>query len=108
MSKLVKSINAFDDNMSGGYSIPELLNMNIDNQIMEGGGSSIFTDTQIPLGLYYDNTDVLHDFYKVVKSKTIDDDLFDKLFDMVSKMKSKATRKEQVKNHKVTKKIRKP
>ena len=106
MSKLVKSINAFDDNMSGGYSIPELLNMNNDN-LMEGGGSSVFTDTQIPLGLYCDDS-VVRDFYKVVKSKTIDDDLFDKLFDMVSKMKSKATRKEQVKNHKVTKKIRKP
>ena len=108
MSNIAKSIdvNAFEDNlMSGGYSIPDLLFNS--NQIMEGGGSSNFTDMQIPLGLYCDDS-VVHDFYKVVKSSTIDDDLFDKLFDMVSKIKSKATRKEQVKTHKITKKIREP
>ena len=105
---IANSINVteFDDKiMSGGYSISDLLNSN--NHSMEGGGeSSIFTDTQIPLGLYYDDTKVVDNFYKVVKSSTIDDDLFDKLFDMVSKTKSKGTRKEQVKTHKVTKKIR--
>lgn len=104
MSNIAKSIdvNAFEENlMSGGYSIPDLLNSN--DQLMMGGGSSNFTDMQIPLGLYCDDC-VVHDFYKVVKSSIIDDDLFDKLFDMVSKTKSKATRKEPVKTHKVTKK----
>lgn len=108
MSKIANSIGVteFKDNiMTGGYNIENLLNSN--NHSMEGGGEpSIFTDTQIPLGLYYDDTKVVDNFYKVVKSSTIDDDLFDKLFDMVSKTKNKGTRKEQVKTHKVTKKIR--
>ena len=105
---IANSINVteFDDKiMSGGYSISDLLNSN--NHSMEGGGeSSIFTDTQIPLGLYCDDTKLVSDFYKVVKSSTIDDDLFDKLFDMVSKTKNKGTRKEQANKHKTTKKIR--
>ncbi len=101
------SVTEFDDKiMSGGYNIADLLSS--DNHSMEGGGSSIFTDMQIPLGLYCDETKPVSDFYKVVKSSTIDDDLFDKLFDMVSKTKSKATRKEPVKTHNVTKKIREP
>jgi len=101
------SVTEFDDKkMSGGYNIADLLSS--DNHSREGGGSSIFTDMQIPLGLYCDETRQVSDFYKVVKSSTIDDDLFDKLFDMVSKTKSKGTRKEQVKTHKVTKKIREP
>jgi hypothetical protein len=107
MSKIAKSIgvNEFEDKlMSGGYNIADLLSSN--NHSMEGGGTSIFTDMQIPLGLYCDDTKMVSDFYKVVKSSTIDDDLFDKLFDMVSKTKSKATRKEPVKMHKVTKKIK--
>jgi hypothetical protein len=108
MSKIANSIgiNEMDDKiMSGGYNIADLLNSN--NHSMEGGGEpSIFTDMQIPLGLYCDETKPVSDFYKVVKSSTIDDDLFDKLFDMVSKTKSKATRKEPVKTHNVTKKIR--
>jgi len=100
------SVTEFDDKKkSGGYNIADLLSN--DNHSMEGGGSSIFTDMQIPLGLYC-NDSVVNNFYKVVKSSTIDDDLFDKLFDMVSKSKNKATRKEQVKTHKVTKKIREP
>jgi hypothetical protein len=103
------NIKEFDNDglMSGGYSITDLIGGN--NQLMEGGGEpSIFTDMQIPLGLYYDGTEVVDDFYKVVKSSTIDDDLFDRLFDMVSKTKSKATRKEQANKHKTTKKIREP
>ncbi len=107
MSKIANSIgvNELDDKiMSGGYNITDLLSS--DNHSMEGGGSSIFTDMQIPLGLYCDETKLVSDFYKVVKSSTIDDDLFDKLFDMVSKTKSKATRKEQANKHKTTKKIR--
>lgn len=102
------SVTEFDDKiMSGGYNIADLLSS--DNHSMEGGGEpSIFTDMQIPLGLYCDNTKLVSDFYKVVKSSTIDDELFDKLFDMVSKTKSKGTRKEQANKHKTTKKIREP
>ena len=95
-----------DGLMSGGYGITDLLGGG-NNQLMEGGGEpSIFTDMQIPLGLYYDGTEVVDEFYKVVKSSTIDDDLFDKLFDMVSKTKNKGTRKEQASKHKTTKKLR--
>ena len=107
MSKIANSIGVteFKDNiMTGGYNIENLLDDN--GQMMGGGEPSIFTDTQIPLGLYYDDTKVVSDFYKVVKSSTIDDDLFDKLFDMVSKTKGKGTRKEQANKHKTTKKIR--
>ena len=105
---IANSINVteFDDKlMSGGYNIADLLNSN-NNSMMGGGEPSIFTDRQIPLGLYYDDTKVVDNFYKVVKSSTIDDDLFDKLFDMVSKTKNKDTRKEQANKHKTTKKIR--
>ena len=109
MSKIANSIGVteFKDNiMTGGYNIENLLSDN--GQMMGGGEPSIFTDTQIPLGLYYDDTKVVDNFYKVVKSSTIDDDLFDKLFDMVSKTKNKGTRKEQANKHKTTKKIREP
>ena len=99
------NVTEFDDKlMSGGYNIEKLLGDN--GQMMGGGEPSIFTDTQIPLGLYYDDTKVVDNFYKVVKSSTIDDDLFDKLFDMVSKTKNKGTRKEQANKHKTTKKIK--
>ena len=109
MSKIANSIGVteFKDNiMTGGYNIENLLSDN--GQMMGGGEPSIFTDRQIPLGLYYDDTKVVDNFYKVVKSSTIDDDLFDKLFDMVSKTKNKGTRKEQANKHKTTKKIREP
>ena len=81
MSKIAKVID------TEGYSLKDLLNTG-DEQI----GGSAQSDLQIPLGLYYDEQ-IVYDFYKVVKSSVIEDDLFDKLFDMVSKTKSKSTRK---------------
>ena len=116
MSKIIKSINIFkndNDEFSGGYSIGELIandqmindqminDQMINDQMGGGGNSSIFTDLQIPLGLHYAE-EVGTIFYKTVNSSVIEDDLFDKLFDMVSRNKSKATRREQVKKHKIT------
>jgi hypothetical protein len=104
MSNLATSININefdDDEMSGGYDVSNLLN----DGMMEGGGiTTLFTEMQIPLGLYC-NDNVVCDFYKVVKSSVIEDELFDNLFNMVSKTKNKGTRKQQIKKHKVTKKL---
>ena len=94
---IAKSIN-IQDEKSGGYSIDKLLH---DGQIM-GGGHSIFTDMQIPLGLHYVE-EVASNFYKAVNSTTIEDDMFDKLFDLVTKNKSNGTRREHVDKRKVTK-----
>ena len=94
---IAKSIN-IQDEMSGGYSINELLH---DGQIM-GGGHSIFADLQIPRGLHYVE-EVASNFYKAVNSTTIEDDMFDKLFDLVTKNKSNGTRREHVDKRKVTK-----
>jgi hypothetical protein len=91
MSKIAKVID------TEGYSLKDLLNTG-DEQI---GGSAQSNDLQIPLGLYYDEQ-IVYDFYKVVKSSVIEDDLFDKLFDMVSKTKSKSTRKNIPKPNKTT------
>jgi hypothetical protein len=106
MSNFAKSINIneFDEHeMSGGYDISELLN---EDGNMEGGGQdNIFTDMQVPIGLYCNNN-VVCDFYKVVKSSVIEDDLFDNLLNMVSKIKNTATRREPIKKHKVTKKMK--
>ena len=109
MSILAKSLHTFEvENaekpiISGGYNISELLNIN--SEQMGGGGTDIFKDLQIPLGLYCDDK-VVKDFYKSVKSKVIEDYLFDTLFDMVSKTKNKSTRREKVIANKITKKIR--
>ena len=107
MSILAKSLHTFElDNkqiISGGYNISDLLN--VDGEQMGGGGTDIFKDLQIPLGLYCDDV-VINDFYKTVKSKVIEDDLFDTLFDMVSKSKNKSTRREKVNPNKITKKKR--
>jgi hypothetical protein len=106
MSIIAKSLqleNA-EQTISGGYSISKLLN--IDEQ-SGGGGSDVFKDMQIPLGLYCNDV-IIKDFYKTVKSKVIDDDLFDTLFDMVSKTKNKLTRREKVNPNKITKKKREP
>jgi hypothetical protein len=109
MSILAKSLHTFElDNkqiISGGYNISDLLN--VDGEQMGGGGTDIFKDLQIPLGLYCDDV-VINDFYKTVKSKVIEDDLFDTLFDMVSKSKNKSTRREKVNPNKITKKKREP
>jgi hypothetical protein len=91
--------------ISGGYDISKLL----DKQFAGGGGTKIdiFTDLQIPLGLLqYDKNEVINDFFKPVKSKVIDDDLFDNLFNLVSKnkTKNKSTRKEKINKNKITKK----
>ena len=91
--------------ISGGYDISKLL----DKQFAGGGGTKIdiFTDLQIPLGLLqYDENEVINDFFKPVKSKVIDDDLFDNLFNLVSKnkTKNKSTRKEKINKNKITKK----
>ena len=105
MSIIAKSLqveNAEKQIISGGYNVNELLN--VDGKQM-GGGTDIFKDLQIPLGLYCDNV-IVKDFYKSVKSKVIDDDLFDTLFDMVSKTKNKSTRREKVNPNKITKKKR--
>jgi hypothetical protein len=105
MSIIAKSLqleNAEKQIISGGYSINKLLN---DNSEQSGGGSDVFKDMQIPLGLYCDDV-IIKDFYKTVKSKVIDDDLFDTLFDMVSKTKNKSTRREKVIANKITKKKR--
>lgn len=105
MSIIAKSLQLENKNeyenqiISGGYSINELLNTGEQS----GGGTDIFKDLQIPLGLYYDDV-IIKDFYKTVKSKVIDDDLFDTLFDMVSKTKNKSTRREKVIANKITKK----
>jgi len=104
MSKFANSINIneFDeDEKSGGYGVSELLNK---TESMEGGAPNVFTDLQIPIGLYCNNNMVC-DFYKVVNPSVIEDDLFDKLFDMVSKAKSKATRREHPNKHKITIKL---
>ena len=104
MSIIAKSLqveNAEKQIISGGYSITELLNVN--GEEMAGGGTDIFKDMQIPLGLYCDDV-IIKNFYKSVKSKVIDDDLFDTLFDMVSKSKNKSTRREKVNPNKITKK----
>ncbi len=104
MSIIAKSLqveNAEKQIISGGYSITELLNAN--GEQMGGGGTDIFKDMQIPLGLYCDDV-IIKNFYKSVKSKVIDDDLFDTLFDMVSKSKNKSTRREKVNPNKITKK----
>ena len=103
IAKSLQVENAEKQIISGGYNVNELLN--VDGKQMGGGGTDIFKDLQIPLGLYCDNV-IVKDFYKSVKSKVIDDDLFDTLFDMVSKTKNKSTRREKVKINKVTKKIR--
>ena len=109
MSILAKSLHTFElDNkqiISGGYNISDLLN--VDGEQMGGGGTDIFKDLQIPLGLYCDDV-VINDFYKTVKSKVIEDDLFDTLFDMVSKRTNKSTRREKVNPNKITKKKREP
>ena len=108
MSIIAKSLqleNEYENQIiSGGYSITELLNH---GEQSGGGGSDIFKDLQIPLGLYCDDV-IIKDFYKTVKSKVIDDDLFDTLFDMVSKTKNKSTRREKVIANKITKKKREP
>ena len=107
MSIIAKSLqveNAEKQIISGGYSITELLN--VDGE-QSGGGTDIFKDLQIPLGLYCDDV-IVKDFYKSVKSKVIDDDLFDTLFDMVSKTKNKSTRREKVNPNKITKKKKEP
>lgn len=108
MSIIAKSLqveNAEKQIISGGYSITELLNVN--GEQSGGGGTDIFKDMQIPLGLYCDDV-IIKNFYKSVKSKVIDDDLFDTLFDMVSKTKNKSTRREKVNPNKITKKKREP
>jgi hypothetical protein len=109
MSILAKSLHTFEieneEIISGGYNISELLN--VDGEQMGGGGTDIFKDLQIPLGLYCDDK-VVKDFYKTVKSKVIEDDLFDTLFDMVSRTKNKSTRREKVIANKITKKKREP
>ena len=108
MSILAKSLqveNAEKQIISGGYSITELLNVNGEQN--GGGGTDIFKDLQIPIGLYCDDN-VVKDFYKTVKSKVIEDDLFDTLFDMVSRTKNKSTRKEKIIANKITKKKREP
>lgn len=103
MSSFAKSINIDEHEMSGGYDISELLN---DGGNMEGGGQAHdFTDMQVPIGLYCNNN-VVCDFYKVVKSSVIEDDLFDNLLNMVSKIKNTATRREPIQKHKVTKKMK--
>jgi hypothetical protein len=91
--------------ISGGYDISKLL----DKQFAGGGGTKIdiFTDLQIPLGLLQcDKNEVINDFFKPIKSKVIDDDLFDNLFNLVSKnkTKNKSTRKEKINKNKITKK----
>lgn len=91
----------------GGYDISKLL----EKQFVGGGGTriDIFTDLQIPLGLlHYDENDATNDFFIPVKSKVIDDDLFDNLFNLVSKnkTKNKLTRKEKIDKNKITKKTR--
>lgn len=93
MSKIAQIID------TEGYSLKDLLH----NGNEQFGGSAL--DLQIPLGLYYDEQ-IVYDFYKVVKSSVIEDDLFDKLFDMVSKTKSKQTRKNISKASKGTKKTK--
>ena len=108
MSIIAKSLqveNAEKQIISGGYNVDELLN--VDGEQSGGGGTDIFKDLQIPLGLYCDDV-IVKDFYKSVKSKVIDDDLFDTLFDMVSKTKNKSTRREKVNPNKITKKKREP
>ena len=109
MSILAKSLQVENKNeqiISGGYNISELLNVD-GEQNGGGGGTDIFKDLQIPIGLYCDDN-VVKDFYKTVKSKVIEDDLFDTLFDMVSRTKNKSTRKEKIIANKITKKKREP
>jgi hypothetical protein len=97
--------NYKDDNdekqqISGGYNLSQLLN---DTQTGGGITNSIFDDLQIPFGLYY-NTNVVQDFYKVVKSSVIEDSMFDNLFDSISKSRSKPTRREMPITNKITSK----
>lgn len=97
--------NYKDDNdekqqISGGYNLSQLLN---DTQTGGGITNSIFDDLQIPFGLYY-NTNVVQDFYKVVKSSVIEDTMFDNLFNSISKSRSKPTRREMPITNKITRK----
>ena len=97
--------NYKDDNeetrqISGGYSLSQLLS---DTQTGGGSSNSIFDDLQIPFGLYY-NSNVVQDFYKVVKSSVIEDSMFDNLFDSISKSRSKPTRREMPITNKITRK----
>ena len=97
--------NYKDDNdekqqISGGYNLSQLLN---DTQTGGGITNSIFDDLQIPFGLYY-NSNVVQDFYKVVKSSVIEDSMFDNLFDSISKSRSKPTRREMPITNKITRK----
>jgi hypothetical protein len=97
--------NYKDDNdekqqISGGYNLSQLLN---DTQMGGGITNSIFDDLQIPFGLYY-NSNVVQDFYKVVKSSVIEDSMFDNLFDSISKSRSKPTRREMPITNKITRK----
>ena len=97
--------NYKDDNdekqqISGGYNLSQLLN---DTQTGGGISHSIFDDLQIPFGLYY-NSNVVQDFYKVVKSSVIEDTMFDNLFNSISKSRSKSTRREMPITNKITRK----
>ena len=97
--------NYKDDNdekqqISGGYNLSQLLN---DTQTGGGISNSIFDDLQIPFGLYY-NSNVVQDFYKVVKSSVIEDSMFDNLFDSISKSRSKPTRREMPITNNITRK----
>ena len=76
--------------MTGGYSISELFHTDKSGESQTGGG--IFNDLQIPLGVYYNNN-ILNNYYEKIKSKVIDDSLFDNLFNAVTKNKPKQTKR---------------
>ncbi len=95
-----KDENEETHQISGGYNLSQLLS---DTQTGGGSSNSIFDDLQIPFGVYY-NSNVVQDFYKVVKSSVIEDSMFDNLFDSISKTRSKPTRREMSITNKITRK----
>ena len=110
--------NVFDDSTmtsvkTGGYSIQKLIH---GNKAMYGGGGSntekyeMLMNKVVPVGLVFqqkpDTEDKLKEYNlkdEFVKTKPIDDELFDKLFGHVSKQTSKNINLSTIRNK--TKKV---
>jgi hypothetical protein len=103
-----------NDEMRGGYPIEEIIKSEIQKQEMFGGsknsedfGLSRFTNLVVPLGLYVDNTDLLHlqqcsqKEMKQCEGNVLGEDMFDTFLNLVGVENRKGGSKKYTKKHNV-------
>jgi hypothetical protein len=106
--------NNTNNEMRGGYPIEQIITTETQKQEMLGGskksedfGLSRFQNLVVPIGLYVDNTDVLHlqeGSQKETKQSdgtVLGEDMFDRFFDLVSVKNINLYSKKYTKKHNV-------